>query len=211
MSPDLAVGLQGKNALVQQQHPRSRDAEDTVAGVEEAWDALMAASADRGAKIKEANQQYELNRSLADAHSKLSEVEKALASSDLGHDLRSARELNQRHKRLEEDLDSLRDRITDLVARGKSLAGAGHFDAEGILAAVDDFERRYASIRPQMKSREEQLASSLAWHQLAFDAAAEGQWIDERKAALAADDVGRNLAEATALQTKHKVSGRAEG
>ena len=56
------------------------------------WDALVAASLDKGRKLRQAASQVAHNKTLEDAKSKLDELTTEMNQTDVGNDLRSCRE-----------------------------------------------------------------------------------------------------------------------
>ena len=96
--------------------------------------------------MRQACDQKSLNHTLEDAHHKLDEMERALASNDLGNDLRGVKQLIQKHQLLEQEMTLYNQRIQHIVKQGEAMAKAGHFDSGRILKNVKDFTRRLVAL-----------------------------------------------------------------
>lgn len=83
--------------LIEAKHSKSPEIKSILKNLHEQWKALESKTRERGEKLRQANDQKNLNRTLDDAHLKLDEMEKALASDDVGHDLHSVKQLIQIH------------------------------------------------------------------------------------------------------------------
>ena len=75
------------------------------------WESLTHATEKKGAKLQEASQQQQFNRTVEDIELWLSEVEGQLMSEDYGKDLTSVQNLQKKHALLEADVASHSDRI----------------------------------------------------------------------------------------------------
>ena len=65
---------------------------------------------------------------------------------------------------------------------------------------------RFERLKPAVADRKQKLQESLQWHQFAFDAESELQWIKDILPAAASSDYGKNLIDAQKLHKKHQVS-----
>lgn len=83
--------------MIEAKHAKSPEIKSILKNLNEQWKALESKTRERGEKLRQANEQKNLNRTLDDAHLKLDEMEKALASDDVGHDLHSVKQLIQIH------------------------------------------------------------------------------------------------------------------
>ncbi|XP_052269284.1 spectrin beta chain, non-erythrocytic 1-like isoform X3 [Dreissena polymorpha] len=197
------VNKQG-NALLGDGHPAEQEIRRTMKDLNSQWKDLYEKSMDKGKKLRQAEQQHALNKALGDAQDKLDEMEKSVANPDVGSDLRGVKELLKKHQGLESDLLTLDDQINTIVSQGQALADAGHFDRVGILKAVDQFNKRFERLKPEVAARKSRLGDSLHFHQLRFDVDEELQWIKERLPAAASTDYGKSLTDAQNLQKKQQ-------
>ncbi|XP_040070142.1 spectrin beta chain, non-erythrocytic 1 [Ixodes scapularis] len=191
-------------SLIAGQHYASEDVARDLSRLEAQWAELCRRSNERGRCLRQAANQRAHNRALEDARVKLDELEAALASKDLGHDLRSVKDLLKRHQALEAELITWETKVQDLVLYGKDMADKGHFDAPNILKATRTLNDRFGRLREPAEERRRQLEESLKLHQFNFDVDTEKQWITEHLPAASSLDLGQNLIDAQNLFKKHQ-------
>ena len=95
------------------------------------WDALVAASVDKGRKLRQAAAQQAHNKTLDDAKIKLDELntedrEPAAKSEKLGQDLHTAQSLDKKHRKLEAELTGHAHAIDHTLAAGQVLIDQKH-------------------------------------------------------------------------------------
>ncbi|CAH0730722.1 unnamed protein product, partial [Brenthis ino] len=164
-----------------------------------AWGALLAASRDKGGKLRQADRQRSLRRSIEDAKARLSELERALASEELGADLRSVKRLLVQHQALEQELAQCTARAEALAAQGGDLVSGGHFDAAAIERDCALLLQQAHALRPRAQRRRQALEDSLQLHKFAAEVSNELEWVRERGAGAAAAP-----ADLLAAQAAHK-------
>ncbi|CAB3398580.1 unnamed protein product [Caenorhabditis bovis] len=191
-------------ALINSNHYESPNVEKLVRRVNLQWADLKKLVAAKGERLKQAADQKGLDQILADAHSKLDEMELALKSADQGHDLRSVKDLLQRHMVLEQEMGLYGKKLADIEKRGKQMAAEGHYDADRIKFTVSELLKRYDELSVPTGKRREALEESRLWHQLAFDVDCELQWIAEKKPIVSSKDCGRTLTEAFNMVKKQE-------
>ncbi|KAH6925479.1 hypothetical protein HPB50_005728 [Hyalomma asiaticum] len=192
------------HSLIAGKHYASDDIRSVLDYLDEQWQELCRRTNERGQCLRQASAQRAHNRALEDARVKLDELEAALASRDLGHDLRSVKELLKRHQALEAELTTWETKVLDLVQFGKEMADKGHFDAPNILKATRIISDRFGQLREPAEERRKQLEESLKLHQFNFDVDTEKQWITEHLSAASSLDLGQNLIDAQNLFKKHQ-------
>lgn len=111
------------------------------------WDALVAASLDKGRKLRQAASQVAHNKTLEDAKSKLDELTTEMNQGDVGDDLRSCRERLKKQQTLEHEVYILDQKISDLVLAGEEMAEDGHFDADSILKQGQQYKKRLGEFK----------------------------------------------------------------
>jgi spectrin beta len=84
--------------MVKNDHYKKPDIRDTLDKLNAEWRDLVDKSAEKGKKLREAAQQELFNKALEDADAKLKEMEKSVASDDIGKDLRSVKDLLKKHQ-----------------------------------------------------------------------------------------------------------------
>ncbi|XP_041968361.1 spectrin beta chain, non-erythrocytic 2 isoform X3 [Aricia agestis] len=168
-----------------------------------AWAALVAASRDKGGKLRQASQQRQHRRSVEDAKARLAELEHALDSTEVGGDLRSCKRLLTRHTALEQELTQCIARAENLAAAGADLVSSGHFDGPAIERESAALLQAARDLRPRAAARRAALENSLQLHKLSAEIAGELAWVREREAAAASTAEASDLLGAQAAQKKH--------
>ncbi|CAP39687.2 Protein CBR-SMA-1 [Caenorhabditis briggsae] len=197
------INREGDN-LVGKNHYESPNVEKVVRQVNAQWGDLKKQVYNKGQRLRQAADQKGLDRILEDAHAKLDEMESALNSKDQGLDLRSVKDLLQKHTVLEQEMGLYGNKLADIENRGKKMAVEGHYDADKIHMTVGDLLKRYAAMKGPAQRRKGDLDESRLWHQLVFDVDCELQWIAEKKPIASSQDCGRTLTEALNMVKKQE-------
>lgn len=169
------------------------------------WESLTRATEKKGAKLQEASQQQQFNRTVEDIELWLSEVEGQLMSEDYGKDLTSVQNLQKKHALLEADVGSHADRIDSITQAAEQFVKSGHFDADNIKAKQEQLQGRYAALQRPMSLRKQRLLDSLQVQQLFRDIEDEEAWIREKEPVAASTNRGRDLIGVQNLQKKHQA------
>ncbi|XP_071454610.1 spectrin beta chain, non-erythrocytic 5 isoform X3 [Hetaerina americana] len=197
---DLNKAGQG---LVNERNYRSDDVKRILHDLNSTWDKLVAMSADKGRRLRQASAQHTYNRTLEDARLKLEEIETSLQSQEVGVDLRSCNELLKKQQVIESDLDTWERRIGELVSAGKEMADDGHFDADAIRKSSQQCLNKFSTLKEPARLRREALEESLRFHKFTFEVDAEQQWVRERMPLASSEILGSNLHQAQTLHKKH--------
>ncbi|CAH2217073.1 jg1901, partial [Pararge aegeria aegeria] len=140
---------------------RATEVSERLDKLHTAWEALVAASRDKGSKLRQASQQRQHRRSIEDAKARLVELERSLTSRELGTDLRSCKRLLIQHQALEQELNQCEQRAEALVAQGSDLVSSGHFDAAAIERDCAALLQAARALRPHAVERRQALEASL--------------------------------------------------
>ncbi len=111
--------------MIQEEHFASPEIGSTLTNLNHQWADLSERARDKGEKLRQAAQQELFNKALQDAEAKLAEMEKMVASDDIGKDLRGVKNLLKKHQVIS---ISIRGKGPQIV-RGKGLQivrGRGH-------------------------------------------------------------------------------------
>lgn len=186
------------------QNNRADEVKVALESVNQKWKDLMALSLEKGRRLEQAGLQREHNRNIEDAKTRLVDFETALQSKQVGQDLRSCKELLNKHQILEQDITMWEQKITELVAFGEEMAHEGHFDAPNIQNETKNLQNQFKNLRTPINRRRAALEESLKFHKFVFELDTELQWINERATAAGSDQLGQNLHQAQSLYKKHK-------
>lgn len=191
-------------ALIAQDNYRKEDVARTLHNLNKEWQRLMGISLEKGRCLRQAVLQHNYNKSLEDMYNKLYEIQKNLSSTDAGKDLRSCRELLQKHEIMETDLANCKMRINELVNQSEEMAHDMHFDADNICKSALNCKTYVESFDEPIKKRRDCLEEGLRFHKFGFEVNAELQWINEHLPLAGSDVLGQNLHQAQNLHKKHK-------
>ncbi|XP_037820524.1 spectrin beta chain, non-erythrocytic 5 isoform X3 [Lucilia sericata] len=183
---------------------RKPEVEKRVSDLNKKWKDLLVLSEDKGRKLEQAASQREHNRAIEDAKKKVGELDSALKSKDVGNDLRSCKDLINKHQLLESEITVWEQKIDELVNSGEEMAHEGHFNADNIKGESKDIQNRFKLLRDPMQKRRDELEESLNYHKFVFELDNEFQWINDHLPAAKSKELGQNLHQAQTLSKKHK-------
>ncbi|KAJ0169742.1 hypothetical protein K1T71_014348 [Dendrolimus kikuchii] len=139
---------------------RASEVSDRLDRLHSAWEALVAASRDKGSKLRQAAQQRQHRRSVEDAKARLMDLERALKSEEIGTDLRSCKRLLTQHQALELELHQWEQKATALSVLGADLVSGGHFDAPAIERDSAALLEAVKALKPPADRRRQALESN---------------------------------------------------
>ncbi|XP_055376264.1 spectrin beta chain, non-erythrocytic 1 isoform X2 [Condylostylus longicornis] len=183
---------------------RVPEVEKVTKDLNKKWKDLLLISEDKGRKLEQAVLQREHNRSIDDAKKKAEELTIALRSKDVGSDLRSCKDLINKHHVLESEIALWQAKIEELVSSGEEMAHEGHFNAKNIKDETKEIQNRFKLLRGPLEKRRAELEESLNYHKFVFELDAELQWINDHTPAATSKEIGQNLHQAQSLFKKHK-------
>lgn len=125
------------------------------------WKQLLILSQNKGRRLQQAVSQRDHNRCIEDAKKKLNEFELALASKDVGHDLRSCKEFLNKQQMLESEIYLWQQKIDELVSSGEEMAHEGHFDSKNIKNETTEIQEAFKKLGNPIKKRRAFLEESL--------------------------------------------------
>uniref|UniRef100_W4VRA2 Putative karst n=1 Tax=Corethrella appendiculata TaxID=1370023 RepID=W4VRA2_9DIPT len=183
---------------------RADEVETMLDKVNKKWKNLVTSSLEKGRCLEQAALQREHNRYIEDAKNKLEEFDTALQSKQVGNDLRSCKDLTNKHTMLENDITLWEQKISELVSSSEEMAHEGHFDANNIKNETKNLQNQFKNLKEPAQRRREALEESLRFHKFVFELDTELQWINERLPAASSEIIGQNLHQAQSLYKKHK-------
>lgn len=168
------------------------------------WRTLLAVSQDKGRCLEQAVSQRDHNRCIEDAKKKLSELDVALQSKQVGHDMRSCKAHLNRQQLLEAEITLWEQKIDELVLCGEEMEHEGHFDSANIKDETKDIQEQFRQLKNPVQRRRAALEEGLRFHNFVFELDAELQWIAEHLPAASSETFGQNLHQAQSLFKKNK-------
>ena len=183
---------------------RPTEVESMLNTVNQKWKNLIAISLEKGRRLEQASLQREHNKNIEDAKKKLGELDSKLQSKQVGDDLRSCKDLMNKHQTLEADILLWEQKIAELVQSSDEMAHEGHFDANNIKNETKNLQNQFKNLKDPVEKRRAALDESLKLHKFIFEIDSELQWINERLPAASSDTMGQNLYQAQTMDKKHK-------
>uniref|UniRef100_A0A452IK20 Calponin-homology (CH) domain-containing protein n=1 Tax=Gopherus agassizii TaxID=38772 RepID=A0A452IK20_9SAUR len=176
---------------------------DKMSELKKKWEKLYNKMIERGDKLRQAGQQEQLMELLQDAKEKIEKIEKVLQDAEMGHDLRSSRDLLKQHSQLEKETGELADKMNSIVSCAKKMA-TNHFDSQKILDETQKFLERFESLQVPLDERHQQLQATVDLYQFYHYYDVEMNWISERLLIANSTNCGKSLDMAQSLLHKHK-------
>uniref|UniRef100_G3VXY1 Calponin-homology (CH) domain-containing protein n=1 Tax=Sarcophilus harrisii TaxID=9305 RepID=G3VXY1_SARHA len=195
--------LQLGNKLLDTKHDAQDDIQAKLGGLDKKWKELNDKMAERGDKLRQAGQREQLMELLQDARDKMEQMERELQSADTGQHLRSSRELQVKHKKLENESRELADKMSAIITRAQSVA-TKHSDSQTILEETQRYLQRFQALQGPLATRGQQLQASVELHQFYHFQALEITWIKEHMLSAGCTTYGKSLDAAQRLLYKHK-------
>ncbi|XP_037079829.1 spectrin alpha chain-like [Pollicipes pollicipes] len=192
-------------SLIESQHFAADRISERLTEIQQLWKSLEEAARAKGAKLAEASEQQQFNRSLEDMDLWMSELEGQLMSEDYGKDLTSVLNLQKKHGLLENDVNSHADRVEVARKQAQQFTEANHFDAPNIQAKTETLVQRYQQLQQPTQLRKHRLMESLRVQQLFRDMEDEAAWIREKEPVAASTNRGRDLIGVQNLTKKHQA------
>ncbi|KAI3422187.1 hypothetical protein GPALN_012720 [Globodera pallida] len=190
--------------MVDQGKASSDQTRPILGQLERGWAELEELARRKGELLEQADEQRSLEETIAEANARLTELETRLQEGERGRDLRGVKELMKRKAQTDQDIQVLEVRLGDISSRGRQLRNRNHFATAQLMAQVDALLGRFEALQQPLERRRVELEESLKWHQLAFDADVELQWIAEKLTLAESPFLGHSLTEAQNLVKRHE-------
>ena len=190
--------------LIHRKHYETPRIEAVLDRLNKAWNELNEFVKDKTAKLTQAADKKDITRAIDDANARLDDIERQLTMNESASDLRSVKELIQRKNNLDQDINILETKISDVSQKAQDMGQRGHYDSRTILKSVDQLVTRFNSLQNPVEERRAMLEELLKWHQLEFDADVELHWIEEKRQVADSKMAPRSLTEATNMLKKHE-------
>ncbi|XP_076800089.1 spectrin alpha chain, non-erythrocytic 1-like isoform X2 [Clavelina lepadiformis] len=197
--------MKDAQALVDAEHYASDKIKQDAENVEVAWKDLLEKCKERGEKLSEACAEQAFNRTVADMHRWINDVENALKSEDYGKDVATVAALIKKHQLLEVDVQVHKERIDGIEVQANNFVDEKHFNCDDIKHKQEELASRYKSLQEPMAYRREKLAESRKSKQLFRDIQDELEWIQDKRPIATSTDIGKDLMSVKNLEKKHQI------
>ncbi|XP_063958759.1 spectrin beta chain, non-erythrocytic 5-like isoform X1 [Lytechinus pictus] len=191
-------------ALVDSVNANSEEIQVLLQAINSRWMDLSTRADERGEKLQQAVEEQELIRAMEDSAANIQEIEIAMTSQDVGHDLRSVKSLLKRQQVLDAEMSLQAERMKKLSQNSKKLADQGHFDKDKIKSETAYFTQRFNELEGPAEKRRKKLEESLRVQQFYHDVDTELQWIKDHSPAASSTNYGRDFTSTQSMLKKHQ-------
>lgn len=114
--------------------------EQRLRALAQAWDALQALAAERGAKLQQSLAYQQFLAKLDEEEAWISEKQQLVVVSECGDSMAAVQGLLKKHEALEAELAARGERVRDLAAEGERLLAAGNLHSEALAHRLDQLQ-----------------------------------------------------------------------
>ncbi|PSN40703.1 hypothetical protein C0J52_13751 [Blattella germanica] len=200
--PMIDRTLASGHALVQQQHPETKQIEKLCADLQESWQDLQDKAQERSRKLDLSLKAQQFFFEAGEVESWLSEKNDVLSSTDYGRDRDAATKLLTKHKALELELDTYSGIVNEMGHTSGAMVTAKHPDSKAISAKQQLIQQQMRNLQRLATARQQRLMESMYRHEYFLESAELEQWIREQVQTAASEDYGQDYEHLLLLQNK---------
>eukprot|EP00117_Sycon_ciliatum_P044800 scpid11950/ scgid32267/ Spectrin alpha chain, brain; Fodrin alpha chain; Spectrin, non-erythroid alpha chain len=196
--------------LLEAKHYAAADVSQELDNMEEAWQALVEQTAERGRKLEEAVRLADALRQfqnrIHDLMSWLRHCSEEILSIELANNLTSAESVLETHQEQKGEIDTRQSVFEEVLAFGKNLVTSGHYASEEVQNTMQTLQAEREKILQTWQERKNEHTQCYELHLFVRDAQAADVWTSARSALLdnSEQDLGDSLDHAEALMKKHE-------
>ncbi|XP_053601908.1 spectrin alpha chain isoform X2 [Plodia interpunctella] len=168
------------------------------------WTSLQQLTAERAAQLGSAHEVQRFHRDVDETKDWVAEKEAALASDDLGKDLRSVQTLQRKHEGLERDLAALGDKIRQLDDTANRLMSTHGDSADATYSKQREINAAWQQLQARATARKEKLLDSYDLQRFLSDYRDLMAWINSMMALVSSDELANDVTGAEALLERHQ-------
>ncbi|XP_015748733.1 PREDICTED: spectrin beta chain, non-erythrocytic 1-like [Acropora digitifera] len=188
---------------IAEEKPENRpEIDDRLEKLNIKWKELSDASKQKGTKLGDAQKQEEFNSGVKNIQEWFTEIEQTAVVHEKAVDLTTATRLYQKHKMMEKEIETRRQRMQELNSQAQDLVDAGHFDPNAVEETRIVMEERVDAMAAPLSEQGVELERTLGYFQFNRDVDDEEAWIQEKEPLLQSTNYGNNLFEVQTLQKK---------
>ncbi|KAF5308651.1 hypothetical protein FQR65_LT06112 [Abscondita terminalis] len=169
-----------------------------------AYKDLQICSANRKALLEDARNFYQFLQDQEDEEAWLIEKQRICQAEISAKDLRGVLSLQQKHKSLEDEIKSRKNKFDQLSNIGKQLIREKHSGSSEIQQRMDNTKHEWEKLEKLVKERAKQLQDAVEAYQYYADANEADSWLNEKTSILTSTDYGSDEPSAQALLQRHK-------
>ncbi|XP_060810568.1 spectrin alpha chain [Amyelois transitella] len=168
------------------------------------WTSLQQLTAERAAQLGSAHEVQRFHRDVDETKDWIAEKEAALATDDLGKDLRSVQTLQRKHEGLERDLAALGDKIRQLDDTANRLMTSHGDSADATYSKQREINEAWQQLQARANARKEKLLDSYDLQRFLSDYRDLMAWINSMMALVSSDELANDVTGAEALLERHQ-------
>lgn len=168
------------------------------------WTSLQQLTAERAAQLGSAHEVQRFHRDVDETKDWIAEKETALATDDLGKDLRSVQTLQRKHEGLERDLAALGDKIRQLDDTANRLMSTHGDSADATYSKQREINEAWQQLQARANARKEKLLDSYDLQRFLSDYRDLMAWINSMMALVSSDELANDVTGAEALLERHQ-------
>ncbi|CAK1548048.1 unnamed protein product [Leptosia nina] len=169
------------------------------------WSSLQQLTAERAAQLGSAHEVQRFHRDVDETKDWIAEKEHALATTDLGKDLRSVQTLQRKHEGLERDLAALGDKIRQLDETANRLIRTHGDSADATYSKQREINDAWQQLQARANARKEKLLDSYDLQRFLSDYRDLMAWINSMMALVSSDELANDVTGAEALLERHQT------
>ncbi|XP_041973839.1 spectrin alpha chain isoform X3 [Aricia agestis] len=167
------------------------------------WSSLQQLTAERAAQLGSAHEVQRFHRDVDETKDWIAEKDGALATDDLGKDLRSVQTLQRKHEGLERDLAALGDKIRQLDDTANRLMASHGDSADATYSKQREINDAWTQLQARANARKEKLLDSYDLQRFLSDYRDLMAWINSMMALVSSEELANDVTGAEALLERH--------
>nr|XP_036879805.1 spectrin alpha chain, erythrocytic 1 [Manis javanica] len=148
---------------------------------------------------------YQICRNTEDEEAWIQETEPSVASTYLGKDLITSKNLLNRHEVIQTDIASHESYIQTITDKGNRMVEDGHFAAEDVASRLKNLNENMESLQARAARRQDDLEAKVQLQQYLADLHEAEAWIREKEPSVDNTNYGADEEAAGALLKKHEA------
>lgn len=168
------------------------------------WTSLQQLTSERASQLGSAHEVQRFHRDVDETKDWIAEKEAALATNDLGKDLRSVQTLQRKHEGLERDLAALGDKIRQLDDTANRLMSTHGDSADATYSKQREINEAWQQLQARANARKEKLLDSYDLQRFLSDYRDLMAWINSMMALVSSDELANDVTGAEALLERHQ-------
>lgn len=193
------------SGLIERHHFDSDNIRKKNDAIQNHYNELKTLAKKRETQMIESKKLYKFLREIDELHEWIADQMAVTASEDYGDDVEHIEQLIVSFDSFVSNLTANENRITSAVSKGETLLAEKSPYATTIKTKVDETMQLWDELKDLVNARQEALAGAKQVH--VYDRRADEtiSWINEKDAAMSAEDYGQDLETIQALVRKHEV------